>query len=412
MTEPNAPVDGFDERFRALVFSTVFPNPRQPLHGIFIRERIRHLLPHADIRVVAPLAWFHGRRAIPAEEMQGALPVYHPTFCYVPAIFKACDGVFLFLSSLPRIIRLRRDFRFDLIDAHFAFPDGFAAVLLGRWFGCPVVVTLRGSERVFVEYKLRRAAISWTVRRADRVIAVSGALAALARELGAPPDKIEIIPNGVDIDRFRPEPRDAARAALGLTSLGPLILMVGHLVPVKGFHRVIEAWPGLAEDFPDARLVIVGGPAAGSGRYPTQLAALVARLQLQHRVTLVGPQSPEQVAHWLNAADVFVLDSDREGCPNVVCEALACGLPVVAPRVGEVENMVPPQSGILFTQPDDADELRHCIATALRRRWDRAAIRSAAELNTWHRVASRVAQTWRAAIGAPSGAVQPSTINQ
>lgn len=391
-------------RLKALVFSTVFPNPGQPLHGVFVRERIRHLLPYADIRVVSPIPWYQGRRAVPLKEQQGRLEVHHPTFFYVPAIFKALDGLFLFLSSLPGIARLRRGFRFDVIDAHFAFPDGFAAVLLGRWFRCPVVLTLRGSERVFVQHTLRRAAIQWTVRRADRVVAVSGPLGALAQQLGTAADRLEVIPNGVDTVRFRPEPRDKARAALGLTFMEPLILMVGHLVPLKGFHRVIEAFRNLADDFPDARLAIVGGPATGSGRYPEQLAEMVTQLHLEERVLLAGSQTPDQVAMWLNASNVLVLDSDREGCPNVVCEALACGLPVVATRVGEVENMVPTHSGILFDNPKDVQEIGRCIAAALRTEWDRAAIRQTAERNTWDRVALRVLGTWRSAAGAVSGA--------
>jgi glycosyltransferase involved in cell wall biosynthesis len=391
----NAPAP--DPPLKALVFTTVFPNPRQPVHGVFVRERTRHLLPYADIRVVAPISWYQGRDAVPAVECQGSLRVYHPTFFYVPAIFKALDGLFLFLSSLPGIAGLKREFRFDLIDAHFGFPEGFAAVLLGRWFHCPVVVTLRGSERAFVASTLRRAAIGWTVRRADRVVAVSDQLGALAQQLGTPADRVEVIPNGVDTNRFTPEPRDRARAAFGLTITGPLILMVGHLVPLKGFHRVITAFSILATEFPGSALAIVGGPAAGNVRYPEQLAEQVKELHLEGRVLLVGSQTPDQVATWLNASDLFVLDSDREGSPNVVCEALACGVPVVASRVGEVENMVPPDSGIVFDDPTDIKEIARCISAALRTKWDRAAIRQGAERNTWDRVALRVLDAWRSA---------------
>lgn len=393
---------------KVLVLSTVFPNPQQPLHGLFVRERIRHLARYADIRVVSPVPWFQRRWAVPKHAPQEDLEVFHPTFVYVPAVFKALDGLFLFLSTVGHIAKLRRNFPFDLIDAHFAFPDGFAAVLLGRWFRRPVIITVRGSELVFVQHRLRRAAIGWALRQAARVIAVSAPLAALARELGTPAERLDVIPNGVDTVRFSPQPQNAARRTIGLSIPGPLIAMVGHLVPLKGFHRVIEALPELIAKFPDARLAIIGGPAAGSGDYPKQLANTVARLHLGQRVLLVGSQTPDQVATWLNASDVLVLDSDREGCPNVVREAMACGRPVVAGRVGEVERMVPPQGGILFDRPDDVGELGRSIELALRRKWDREAIRAVAERHTWDDVAARVMVSWTAVAGAVN---RPTVVN-
>jgi len=130
---------------RVLVFSTVFPNGAQPTHGLFVFERVRHLAAHAELRVVAPVSWrVRARARVPAQDSAGSLEVAHPTFVYIPGLLKVLDGLLLFLSSLRTVARIRRDFDFDLIDAHFAFPDGFAAVLLGWWFDRPVTITLRG----------------------------------------------------------------------------------------------------------------------------------------------------------------------------------------------------------------------------------------------------------------------------
>jgi glycosyltransferase involved in cell wall biosynthesis len=383
---------------KALVLSTLFPNPQKSLQGLFVRERIRHVTRDASIRVVAPVPWF-ARGSIPYVETQDDLQVFHPTFLYIPVIFKVLDGFFLFLSSLPTVSRIRREFDFDLVDAHFAFPDGMAGVLLGRWFHKPVVITMRGSERAFVEHRLRRSAIGWTLRHATRVIAVSQGLAELACDLGTSSARVHVIPNGADTKRFSPRDRSTARHELGLTGTGPLIVSVGHLVPLKGFHRVIEVFKDLVCEFPDATLAIVGGSGAGTGNYPDQLAQLVSRLGLTDRVRLVGAEPPDRVATWLNAADLLVLDSDREGSPNVVCEALACGCPVVAPRVGEVGNMVPPHGGIIFERPQDLGELKDALRTALKLNWDRAAIRRSAEDNTWDRVGERVRRVWDEATG-------------
>jgi teichuronic acid biosynthesis glycosyltransferase TuaC len=382
---------------KVLVLSTVFPNPQQPLHGLFVRERIRHLARYAEIRVVSPVPWFNGGARIPASEQQGNLEVRHPTFFYVPAVFKVLDGLFLFLSTLPEVRRIRQTFKFDLVDAHFTYPDGFAGILLGRWFRVPVVITVRGSELRFVRHPLRRMAIRWALRRADRVIAVSTALGDLARDFGTTPERLHVIRNGVDPERFSPRPAPEARRSLGLPPEAPLLVCVGHLVPLKGFHRVIEAFHRLVPDFPDARLAIVGGHGAGTGRYPQQLAHLIQTLGLTGQVLMPGPQTPDRVAVWLNAADVLVLDSDREGCPNVVCEAMACGCPVVAPRVGEIQNMVPSHAGILFDDPNDVPALTRCLPDALRRAWDRPAIRATAEQNTWDSVAQQILRAWGAA---------------
>jgi teichuronic acid biosynthesis glycosyltransferase TuaC len=377
-----------------LTISTVFPTPVQPMRGPFVFERINHAAEHANIRVIAPITWFTRSRAVPRSSVRSNLTIEHPTFFYLPGVLKPLDGLFLFLSVLPRVRRVRRHFDFDVIDAHFAIPDGFAAVLLGYWFRRPVVITLRGFEHQFVKSRGRRAAIGWALRRAARVIAVSRPLAELARNLGVESDRIEVIENGVDVDRFKPLPVADARRLVGVDDSRRILICVGHLVPLKGFHRVIEALPELRRDFPDLMLVIVGGAASG-GSYPQQLEQVVAKLGLQPHVRFTGSLPQERVAEWLNAADLFVLSSDREGCPNVVWEAMACGRPVVSPKVGAVEQMVPATAGILFNNPTDDIALRSSISRALNTSWDRRAIREHAEAHTWTNVASRVLEQWR-----------------
>lgn len=380
---------------RVLTLSTVFPNAANPMLGPFVLERLRHVARHAEIRVVAPIAWFKRRSSVPAATSRSHLRIEHPTFFYVPAFLKVLDGVFLFLSVLPRVRRLRRDFRFDLIDAHFGFPDGVAAVLLGRWFQRPVVITLRGSEHQFVQFRLRRMAMGWALRRAARVIALSRPLAALAEGLGVEPQRIEVIENGVDTDRFRPTTTAEGRRLVGIQHTGPMIICIGHLVPLKGFHRVIAALAELRSEFPALMLVIVGGPAAASGKYPQQLHQLVQDLQLSRHVVFTGAVPSEQVALWLSASNLFVLCSDREGCPNVVWEAMACGRPVVSPKVGAVADMVPREAGILFETPDDRRALLESVSLALKIDWDLARIRQHAEEHTWEKVAFRVLRQWQ-----------------
>lgn len=384
-----------------LVFTTVFPNSAQPYFGLFVYERIRHAAQNCAVRVVAPVSWMSRlrHRGISSCDVSNGLVIERPTFYYVPGVFKVLDALLLCLSVLPRMSRMRRAFAFDLIDAHFGYPEGVAAVLLGWWFRSPVVLTLRGSEVVIVRSRPRRAVLGWALRRATRIVTVSGELAQLAVDLGAAPNRVTVIRNGVDCQLFAEGDRIADRRGLGVSGPEPLVVAVGHLVPLKGFHRLINALCAALPKLPSTlRVVIVGGRSHGSGTYPQQLLDLADALGVSRRVKFAGAQPPEQVARWLRAADVFVLASDREGCPNVVLEAMASGTPVVAAAVGEVRSLVPEWAGIVY-DPKDSAALPAALVNALDRSWDRARIRRHAEAQTWTKVAERVYDEWTLAVG-------------
>ncbi len=390
---------------KVLVFTTVFPNPAQPVRGLFVYERVRHAARHAEVRVVAPMPWFHRREraATPRREVRGGLAVEHPTFFYVPFVGKYLDGLFLFLSALACVARLRREFDFDLIDGHFGYPDGFAAVLLGWYFRRPVTLTLRGSETEHLPHPIKRLAMRWAWRRAARVMAVSQQLGKMAEDLGVPADRVRVIPNGVDGARYSPGDRAESRRRLGLKESGRLLLSVGHLSARKGVHRVVRVLPELLRDFPNLTFAVVGGMEA-AGLYEASLRRSIAGLGLTDRVLMAGPRPPEEVEGWLRAADLFVLASAREGCPNAVWEAMACGLPVVSTRVGEVDRMVPDYAGMVYDGIEDDGELLRCLREGLRRTWDAARIRAHAECHTWEQVALQVRDEWRTAVGErPSG---------
>ncbi|HEY0833312.1 MAG TPA: glycosyltransferase [Azospirillum sp.] len=391
---PEAPAP--QRPLRVLSFTTVYPQPGNPVHGLFVQERLRHLSGRADIRVVAPVAAWHRRRGA-GEDAFEALPVLRPAFHYVPGVLKGLDGALLALSALPAVRRLRRGFDFDVIDAHFTYPDGFAAVLLGAWFGRPVTITERGTLIPLSADPVRRRLADWALHRADRTIAVAANLAERIRACGVPAERCTVIENGVDADRFRPLDRAAARARAGCPHGGRLLVSVGHLSMRKGFHRLIAVLPRLLDRFPDLALAIVGGPGA-EGDARARLERRAAELGVSGRVLFAGAQPPDGVAAWLAAGDLFALATDYEGCPNVVWEAMACARPVVVTRVGHVAHMVPPFAGLLCDRPDDADEWTRRIADALDRDWDRARIRRHAEAHTWDRVADRVLREWRLAV--------------
>lgn len=384
-------------RLRVLVFTTVFPSNTLPLHGTFVRERVRHLSRLADTQVVAPIAWFRALSTqFPDKRIDSIVAIHHPRFWYIPKIFKSIRGVCLFVSVIRLVRRIRKDFDFDVIDAHFAYPDGFAAVLLGWWFRRPVCVTLRGTIVQWWGDPIGKRLCIWTMRHADRVIAVAESLAVYARLAGIPGDRIAIIPNGVDAERFRLIDRAAARRNLGLPEQGRLLVSVGHISPRKGFHRVIRSLPRVLETCPDLTFAIVGGRGAEADN-SANLHALVERLGLSKHVLFAGAKLPDEVALWLGAADVFALASDFEGCPNVILEAMACGRPVVATKVGDIERMVPDFAGVLFDNPEADLSIASCINLALAREWNHERIRNHVVGQAWDDVAQRVMAEWNLA---------------
>jgi glycosyltransferase involved in cell wall biosynthesis len=399
--------EGASDTSRVLVFSTVYPNGVQPHHGIFVQQRVASYPEDMEVRAVAPQAWFPGtaglrpgfRPALPrAERLPGdAAEVLHPRFLSLPAIGKCLDGAFLALGVLPALIRLRRDFPFDVIDAHFGYPEGPAAVLLGRLFRVPVVLTLRGLEHRLTDYRLRRPQLAFAVRQADRVVAVSEDLRALALGLGAAPERVRTIPNGVDSTLFQPRERAAARRSLGLPEAGTYLLTVGSLSERKGAHLVLEALARLTPQFPDLRYLLVGG-AGAEGNEGEVLRRQAEELGVAGRVVFAGPRRREELPDWYNAADLFVLPSSLEGCPNVVVEALASGTPVVATPAGGIPQLLgDPETGVILSRRD-GEAVAAGIAAALARSWDRSRVSARTSARNWHVVGREHAEEIRAAI--------------
>ncbi|MFO1292813.1 MAG: glycosyltransferase [Rubrivivax sp.] len=386
-----------------VVLSSLFPSERQPMAGLFVRERMFRVGAQLPLAVVAPTPWFplQGllrrlrpgfRPGAPRHETQRGFDVWYPRFLSVPGLFKSLDGWLMALGALPALWRLRRARRLDLIDAHFGFPDGHAATLLGRWLGVPVTITLRGTEPRQAQDPVLRRSLQRALDRATRVFAVSESLRQVALGLGIAPDKVRVVGNGVDLHRFQPLPRSQARAALGLAADVPVLVSVGGLVERKGFHRVIELLPALRARHPGLVYLVVGGPSP-EGDLSEALRRQVQAAGLEDAVRFLGPLAPDQLGGPLSAADVFVLATRNEGWANVFLEAMACGLPVVTTAVGgNAEVVCRPELGIVVPF-GDASALQQAIGDALARRWDAAAIRRWAEANGWERrVAELVAE--------------------
>lgn len=377
-----------------LVYTRVYPNTTQPNYGLFVRERMRRVAEHLDLVVVAPVPWFplqglirrflpHYRPEVPYYEEQEDIRVYHPRFFCFPGFLKWTDGWFQALGSLRLLRRLQRsDFHFDLIDAHFVYPDGVAARLLSRWLKRPYTITLRGSLTRFEASRLHRIQIAKALAEAARVFSVADSLRQDAIGWGQHPDHLKVVGNGVDLERFYPEKRSACRQRFNLPENAKVLVSVGGLTERKGFHRIIDLMPRLLKRYPELHFIIAGG-ASPEGNNEVELRDQIQRLNLQGKVHLLGPIPPQELRYVYSCGDVFTLATRFEGWANVFLEASACGLPIVTTQVGGNAEVVNSDLVGLLTPYGDAEALFNALCVALDRDWNRQAILDHAHANAW-----------------------------
>ncbi|HLO62339.1 MAG TPA: glycosyltransferase family 4 protein [Azonexus sp.] len=400
---------------KTLLFSSLYPSSARPGHGIFVETRLRELLKTGEVetQVVAPVPWFpfsgaafgeYGRfAATPKFECRNGIAVHHPRYYLLPKIGMNMAPQALADGAISTVRKLIADgFDFDLIDAHYYYPDGIAAGIIAREIGKPFVVTARGSDlNLISDYAKPRRRILETASLAHASIGVCNALMEKLSCLGAAPDKLNVFRNGVDLERFRPEPMDEARRHLGLAGRR-IILSVGNLVELKGHDIAISAMTSLPAD---VTLVIVG-----KGPLEWELKSLANRLHLGDRVVFAGPIPNTDLRWWYSAADVLVLCSSREGWANVLLESMACGTPVISTPVGGTPEIVTNSLvGRLMRTRDSAAFLEafHALVNSYP---DRQAVRQYAEKYSWAETSNCQVALFRRIMATQCTAPSPETV--
>jgi teichuronic acid biosynthesis glycosyltransferase TuaC len=370
---------------KIVTYTTLFPNSEQPTHGVFVENRLRNLVETGAVnaRVVAPVPWFpssapiFGRYATVAKvvphETRFNLHIEHPKHLILPKIGMNLVPSWLVSASFPILRRLQAEDDFALIDAHYFYPDGVAAVELGRRLNKPVVITARGTDVNYIpRYPKPRRMIIAAAQAAAGIIAVSQAIKDAIVDLGIPAEKVVVLRNGVDLELFHPAGRDEARESLKLQ--GRVLLSVGHLIERKGHNFPIQALSSL----PGVTLLI-----AGAGPERNHLESLAKKLNVQDRVGFLGSVSHHELQKVYAAADALVLASSREGWPNVLLESMACGTPVVAtPIWGNPEVVSDPAAGVLM-KARTAEAVVEGVERLFRNLPDRTATRRYAEAYSW-----------------------------
>lgn len=386
---------------RVLTLSTLYPSAVRPNFGVFVERQTIGLAarPEVEVQVVSPRGlppWplsrhpnYRALADLPPVEQRHGVVVHRPTFLNLPASGGRFHARAMVHALMPFLRDLRSRFAFDVIDAEFFFPDGPAAVALGRALHVPVSIKARGADIHFWGTSAAtRAQVREAGHDADGMLAVSGALRNDMIGLGFPAERIAVHRTGIDRALFRPGRRAEAKAALGI--VGPLVVSVGALIPRKGHDIVIDAVAAL----PDVHLRI-----AGAGPEEAALAKKIATLGLGERVTLLGPLPHRDLPDLFAAADVMALASASEGLANVWVEALASGTPIVVPAIGGADEAVDrPSAGRMVAR--DANAFAGAIAELLTDPPLPGDTAAAAERFSWNTNAEELDAHLRALIGA------------
>lgn len=380
---------------RILSVCRYLPDPGSPAAGGFVFERLAAMAALAPVTIVQPVPYFpllrplHGWARELAHDHAGRR-IEHAPMLYLPGVMKALDGAWLERSVRRTLPRLGGAGAFDVVDAHFGYPDGVGCVRMARRHSLPVFVTVRGLETDVLEDPATGPQLVRALNEATGVISVSHALRDLLVDRGVQAGQFRVIPNAVDRGRFRPGDRSEARRALGLPPDAPLIVCVGNLIELKRHHVLVEAFARLHASRPTAKLAIVGGGEADPA-YEARLRRLVEASGPGAAVRFAGRIPSVEVARWLQAADVFALATSREGCCNSVLEALASGRPVVTTPAGDNAHFVHDGVNGYVVPIDDAAATVAALERALSRTdWDAAAISSGLEVGGWDDVAREV----------------------
>ncbi len=368
---------------KVLVVTNLFGFPWDPARGMFNQQQFDRLAQAQDLSVLVavpwtdamrrPRAWWNARR----DGRQRWPYVDYFVFWYPPGFGRAMHALFFFLSMiLQRPALLLR--RFDVILGSWGFPDAVASTLLAHLTATPALMKVHGSDvNDYLQAPGKRWQLLAAARRCRSVMVPSAALREQLIDAGLSAERVVVNYNGVDTSRFRPGDRGVARERLGVPADAAVLLYVGNLKRAKGCVDLVDAWVALAPDFPALQLVVVGEGA--------ERASMTERIEvagLGARVRFTGSQSHAALADWFVAADLLSLPSHNEGVPNVVLEAMACGLPVVATRVGGIPEVLPDHAGLLVP-PHDPAALQAALRSALRSTWDRARIAAHAGSFSW-----------------------------
>lgn len=355
---------------RILFLTSIFPQPDNPLRGIFSLYLCRAMASDHKLKIVAPWSWLKQlqfrwdrlRGANASWRVPSDLEVEYPCYYYPPKVLRFAYHWFMWRSMRNRMDSILREFQPECVVSYWAHPDGAVAVTIARRMGIPCAVMIGGSDvLLLVRDSNRKKQIVRVLNAADAVIPVGSHLREAVLSLGIPENKTHIVPRGIDREVFSPGNRIEARRRLGIPQAPRVLVWVGNMVPLKGVDVLLTAFEQLIKTGQSLRLYLIG-----RGPLRNELMTQCSNRGISEAVCFAGPIEHSALPDWYRAANLTVLPSRSEGVPNVLRESLACGTPFVASRVGGIPELAQDDMCELVP-PDDANSLANAIMRALDR---------------------------------------------
>lgn len=405
---------GYDERcnltenpLRILIVTTFFPNAVDRYRTVFVKNLVVAMHRRVTLGVVAPVPYappspvvarWAALRRVPVEESIDGVDVVHPRFIVIPK-FNVFSGLGYFIGVLRTLYSAKKRLGSLLLHVHCGYPDSVGVACAARLLRLPYVVTVHGSDiNVYAAMRSLKPQIRWALGGARGVIAVSNDLVAKVTHLmnGSQINLTYIPCAGFDARIFFARSLLESRRALAISETARVVVFVGNLVPIKGVESLVDAWALLKQRGtldPEDRLIVIG---EGVCRVPLEQHGRSANIL--SNTSFVGAIPQAQVANWIAAANLLCLPSRKEGTPNVIVEALAMGVPVVASRVGGIPELVRDDVNGVLVEPGHAAQLADALDYTMSRTWQREEICASVAHLTWDALAEKNCEFLDAAV--------------
>lgn len=359
------------------IISNLFPVSWDPNRAAFNRQQFSNLAENHTIETAVIVPWRDYFKHRPQNTSLFGLSITHVCNYFVPKVLRFSYPLTLFLSLLPHVPSIRK-FNPDCFILSWAFPDAVSGIVIAGMLNRPAIIKVHGSDvNMHMQHSLRRFQVVWAMKKAAKIVCVSRDLANKLEHHGVPKEQIEVIYNGVNHELFFPREIAEARTKTSADPARTTLLYIGNLITTKGCIDLFTAFQRLVETHDTIDLVYIG-----KGVESATLKSNIAENSLEDRIKLLGSIPHEQLPSWICSSSLVILPSYNEGVPNVLLEAMACGTPVVATRVGGIPEVVPSQAGLLV-KAGDIDELVQAIEEGLAMKWDKKQIANCVSDFSW-----------------------------
>ncbi|VAW63509.1 hypothetical protein MNBD_GAMMA11-1144 [hydrothermal vent metagenome] len=391
-----------------LLITNLFPTHFDPERGIFTLQLARRLQKHCNVTVLCPLPWFPSISLIQNRKWQQysqvssqytieGIRVYSPKYLLIPKISENIHASLMAKSLSRCIASLHKQHAFDVVNSQWLYPDSVAVDKAIHSLKLPHVATGLGSDINRELYQAGKTQqIMKMLQASTAITVVSSNLKNELIDRKLPADKITVIPNGIDTDKFHLLEKNECRKTLQLEHDIPVILYIGRLSTEKSIKTLISATQKLIKNEYPVKVYLLG-----DGPLRIELAEQAKSLEIDKNIVFMGKVDHNEIGTWLGATDYLCLPSIMEGCPNVILEALGCGRPVIASRVGAIPDIVTQKSGILFT-PEDVSELSCSLEKAINTDWSAEEISRSVEKYSWEHAAEHYYNVFDSAISKKS----------